>query len=201
MVQGLVGGLVGNVLGRLGGIAAPGKGARVIGRYQRTFAHEDWWDSSLETDTANHEITCTAGQWVVIGRYQVKPRQRAHFGYGIAGQDANQGYMYLAIYDDTATNSVLEEGKIRLTLRSYDNFQIIPVAEFRTEELRGSTTLKTQMKALPEQVQFPWVGEDSYLCIEFCADATDDVIATAIGTAAGADVWNIPVTVEILAGV
>lgn len=191
----LVNSLLGGVLG---GIMPKAGGAQVIGRYQRTFSHADWWDSALET-AANY-ITCTAAQWVVIGRYQVKPRQRCHFGFGIAGQDANQGYMYLALYDDTATNSVLEEGKVRLTLRSYDYFQIIPVAEFRTEELRGSSTLKTQMKALPEQVQFPWVGEDSYLCIEFASDATDGIAKTAIGTAAGLDIWNIPVTVEVLSG-
>jgi len=194
-------GILGNLLGGLmGGVAPQAAGPQVIGRYQRSLAHTDWWDSALETDTSNHEITCTAGQFVVIGRYQVKPRQRIHFGFGIAGQDANQGYMYLALYDDTATNSVLEEGKVRLTLRSYDNFRIVPVGEWRTEQLRGDKNDKAKQIALPEQVQFPWVGEDSYLAIEFCSDATDDLIITAIGTAAGEDVWNLPVTIEVLAG-
>jgi len=194
-------GVLGNLLGGLmGGVAPQAAGPQVIGRYQRSLAHTDWWDSALETDTSNHEITCTAGQFVVIGRYQVKPRQRIHFGFGIAGQDANQGYMYLALYDDTATNSVLEEGKVRLTLRSYDNFRIVPVGEWRTEQLRGDKNDKAKQIALPEQVQFPWVGEDSYLAIEFCSDATDDLIIAAIGTAAGEDVWNLPVTIEVLAG-
>ena len=191
LIQGVLGGL-------LGGRKAA-TGATIIGRYQRSLAHADWWDTLLET--AAGLIACTAGQWTIIGRYQVKPRQRVHFGYGIAGQDMNQGYMYVAIYDDTATNSVLEEGKLRLTLRSYDNFRIVPVGEWRTEQLRGSISNKPQQIALPEQVQFPWVGEDSYLCLEFLPDATDIITKTAIGTAAGADVWTIPATFEVLAGV
>jgi len=192
-------GILGNLLGGLmGGVAPQAAGPQVIGRYQRSLAHKDWWDTGLET--ASGLISVTAGQWTIIGRYQVKPRQRVHFGFGIAGQDANQGYMYLAVYDDTATNSVLEEGKVRLTERSYDNFRIVPVGEWRTEQLRGDKNDKNKQIALPEQVQFQWVGEDSYLCIEFLPDATDIITATAIGTAAGEDVWNLPVTIEVLAG-
>lgn len=191
-IQNLLGGLLG------GAQAQPSSGAQVIGRYQRSLSHADWWDSTLET-AANY-ITCTAAVWTTIGRYMVKPRQRAHLGYGIAGQDANQGYMYIAIYDDTATNSVLEEGKLRLLLRSYDSFQTVPIGEWRTEQLRGDPNNKQYMIPLPEQVQFPYVGEDSYLCIDFLADATDSIVKTAIGTAAGKDIWNIPVTIEVLTG-
>ncbi len=194
-----LGGILQNLLGGLGGLGSQvSSGPAIIGRYQRTLAHADWWDSALET-AANY-ITCAAGVWMIIGRYQVKPRQRAHFGYGIAGQDANQGYMYLALYDDTATNSVIEEGKVRLTLRSYDNFQVVPVGEWRCAQLRGSITDRMSKIALPEQVQFSWVGEDSYLAIEFCSDAADSIVKTAIGTAAGADIWDIPVTIEVLQG-
>lgn len=182
--------------GGLGQVAQ--SGPAIIGRYQRTLSHADWWDSALET--ASNYITCTAGVPVIIGRYQVKPRQRIHFGYGIAGQDANQGYMYLALYDDTATNSVIEEGKIRLVEKSYDNFITIPVGEWRCAQLRGDVNDKNKKIPLPEQIQFDWVGEDSYLCIEFTADATDGIVKTAIGTAAGADIWDIPVTIEVLRG-
>ena len=194
-----IAGLIQNLLGGLGGIAAPASsGPAIIGRYQRTLSHADWWDSALET-AANY-ITCSAGVWTIIGRYQVKPRQRVHFGYGIAGQDMNQGYMYLALYDDTATNSVIEEGKIRLELRSYDNFSVYPVGEWRAAQLRGDVNDRNKKIALPEQVQFPWVGEDSYLALSFCADAADSIVKTAIGTAALLDIWDIPVTIEVLQG-
>lgn len=192
-------GLVQNLLGGvLGGMPQGSANAGVIGRYQRTLSHADWWDTTLETSSGL--IACTGGQWTIIGRYQVKPRQRLHFGYGIAGQDANQGYMYLAIYDDTATNSVIEEGKVRLTERSYDNFQVIPVGEWRHAQLRGDVNDRNKKVALPEQLQFAWVGEDSYLCIEFLPDATDSIVKIAIGTAAGLDIWDIPVTIEVLQG-
>lgn len=166
--------------------------------FQKVLDHDDLWDSDLETDTSNHEITCTAGVWTVIGRYKVPPQQAIRFGYGPAGMAYNQGYLYIALYDDTATNSVLEEGKVRLVQRDYDQVLTILVGEWHTRQLRGDVNDIAKKIALPEQVQFPMVGEDSYLELQFKAAATDDITATAIGTAAGADIWQIPVTVYLL---
>ncbi|HEY82220.1 MAG TPA: hypothetical protein G4O01_02905 [Dehalococcoidia bacterium] len=192
-------GLIDTLLPDLGGVLGLGlgrPGPRIIGRFQKILVHDDWWDSNLETDTTNNEITCTAGVWTMIGRYKVQPRQRAHFGYGSAQTPDNQGYLYIAIYDDTATNSALEEGKVRLTQVSADDLRKIVVGEWATIDLRGDKNDRNKRIALPEQVQFPWVGEDSYLAIEFKPDATDDIVKTAIGTAAGEDLWNVPVTIE-----
>jgi hypothetical protein len=190
--------LFGNIQGALGGLSLgrrQNQGAQeIIGRFCKVLSHGDWWDTTLETGTGL--IACTAGVWQMIARYKVQPRQRAHYGFGSALAPDNQGYMYLALYDDTATNSVLENGKVRLIQLSADMLRKVVIAEFRTEELRGSATDRMQMKPLPEQDQYPWVAEDSYLALEFLADATDMLAKAAIGTALGLDIWNVPVTVE-----
>lgn len=180
--------------GFLGGNSSPG----VIGSFRKVLSHTSWWDSTLETDTSTHEITCTSGQWTKIGRYQVKARQRAAFGIGNANQPDNQGYIHLAIYDDTPTDSVVEEGDVRFVILGYDDMPRYVIAEHPTLELRGSTTSRKDMKPLPVQLQHGWVMQDGYLVIEFNPYATDDVIATAIGTADGLDIWNIPATLQTL---
>jgi len=188
---------LGNLGGLLGGIIpgtnAPAKTANV---FKKILSHADWWDSSLETDTTNHYIAVKAGVWATIGRFQVPAQQAYHFGFGSAAFPDNQGYLYMAIYDDTVTDSVVENGAVRLVQKNANGTVILTVAEFRTEQLRGSVSDRSQQIALPEQTQFPFVGEDSYLELQFKADASDNIVATAIGTAAGADIWNIPVTVQ-----
>lgn len=164
--------------------------------FSRVLDHSDLWDSTLET-AANY-ITCTAAIWTVVGRYQVKAQQQVRFGFGSAAYPANQGRAYIALYDDTATNSVLEEGKLRLAQRDYDDVVALKVKEWTTQELRLGETDPRQRQPIPEQVAFPKVGEDSYLELVFKATASDSVVATAIGTAAGKDIWNLPATFYVL---
>jgi len=175
-------GNLGNLLGGLGG-----QKAKMGNVFKKILAHGDW---VLAAD-----VLCTADVWTVIGRYTVPAQQAYRFGFGSAAYPDNQGYIYIALYDDTATNSVLEDGSLRLVQRNAQGTIQLVVAEFRTEQLRGSTTNRQQMVALPEQTQFPLVGEDSVLELQFRADATDTVVIAAIGTALGLDIWNVPVTV------
>jgi len=155
--------------------------------FKKVLAHGDWIPAA--------NVLCPADVWTVIGSYTVPAQQAYRFGYGSAAYPANQGNIYIALYDDTATNSVLEEGMVRLVQRNAQGTIALVVAEFRTEQLRGSINDKNLMIALPEQTQFPLVGEDSVLELQFRADAADTVVILAIGTADGDDVWNIPVTV------
>lgn len=177
-----------------GGNASQNAGPKIIGRFTKALSHADLWDTALETSA--NSILCTAGLWVMIARYKVSPRQRVHFGFGSAQTPDNQGYAYLALYDDTATNSVVEDGQIRLIQMSADSLLRIPVGEWNTRDLRGDVNDRNKKIALPEQIQFDFVAEDSYLAIEFKAEATDTIVKTAIGTAAGYDIWSIPVTIE-----
>lgn len=164
--------------------------------FTKTLDHADLWDSALET-AANY-ITCTAAIWTVVGRYKVKAQQLVRVGYGSPAFPDNQGYMYFALYDDTATNSVLEEGKIRIVQRDSEGVITRTIGEWRTNELRGDVNDRAKKIALPEQVNFPYVGEDSFIELQFKADASDNVVATAIGTAAALDVWQLPVTVYVI---
>jgi len=181
---GMLGGL-GSLLGGLGGGTT--KQAAKSNVFKKILAHGDWIPAA--------DVLCPADVWTVIGSFTVPAQQAYRFGYGSPAFPDNQGYIYVALYDDTATNSVLEDGALRLVQRNAQGTISLVVAEFRTEQLRGSTTDRQQMIALPEQTQFPLVGEDSVLELQFRADAADTVVILAIGTAAGLDIWNVPVTV------
>jgi len=172
------------------------KGIRAKTIFTKVLDHVDLWDALLET-AANY-ITCTAAVWNVIGRYKVGAQKLVRVGYGSPAYPDNQGYMYFALYDDTATNSVLEEGKIRLVQRDSEGVVQRTIGEWRTNELRGDVNDKRKKIALPEQTQFPFVGEDSYIELQFKPDATDGIAKTAIGTAAGLDIWQLPVTVYVI---
>jgi hypothetical protein len=184
---------IGNLAGMLGGggqAKSPTAGRNV---FKKVLSHGDWWDAALET-TAN-TIALKAGVYQTIGRFTIPAQQMYRFGYGAAAFPDNQGYMHFAAYDDTATNSVVEDGSLRLVQRNAQGTVQLVVAEYRTEQLRGSVSNRQQMVALPEQTQFPVVGEDSILELQLKPDAADSIVKTAIGTAAGLDIWNIPVTV------
>ena len=185
--------MLGNLRGMLGGLGGQSKPAAPENAFKKVLSHTDWWDTALETGSGL--IACVAGVWQVIGRYKVPAQQVYHLGYGSPAFPDNQGYLYFKAYDDTATNSVQEHGSVRLVQRNAQGTVILVVAEFRTEQLCGDTSDRSKQIALPEQVQFPLVGEDSYLEVHFKADASDSIVKTAIGTAAAADIWNVPVSV------
>lgn len=187
-----------NILGNLGGLlgglgAVPGAAKTAPANvFKKVLSHTDWWDVDLES--ASGVISCKAGVYTTVGRFKVPAQQTYHFGYGSPAYPDNQGYCYLALYDDTATNSEQEHGAVRLVQRNAQGTVSLVVAEFRTEQLCGDTADRAKQIALPEQVQFPLVGEDSYLELQFRPDATDIIVDAAIGTALGLDVWNIPVS-------
>lgn len=187
-----------DILGSLSGLLGGLGGARGLAKtapanvFKKVLSHTDWWDTGLESSSG--AITCKAGVYTVIGRYKVPPQQTFHFGFGSPAYPDNQGYVYVALYDDTATDSEQEHGSVRLVQRNATGTVQLVIAEFRTEQLCGDLADRNKQIALPEQVQFPLVGEDSYLEIHFKPDTTDDIVSPAIGTADGKDVWNLPVS-------
>ena len=183
---------LGGILGGLGGNAGSAAKSAPANVFKKVLSHTDWWDTALESGSGL--IDCKAGVYTTIGRFKIPPQQTYHFGFGSPAYPDNQGYAYLALYDDTATNSVQEHGSVRLVQRNANGTVQLVIAEFRTEQLAGDVADRNKQIALPEQVQFPLVGEDSYLEIHFKPDATDILVKTAIGTAAGKDIWNVPVS-------
>ena len=191
-ILGGIGGL-GSLAGLLGGAGAQRSATAGRNIFKKVLSHGDWWDTALES--AAGVIALKAGVFQPIGRFTVPAQQVYAFGFGAAMYPDNQGYMHLAVYDDTVTNSVIAEGSIRLVQRNAQGITQLVVAEFRTEQLRGSTSNRQQMMALPEQTQFDLVGEDSIMEIQFSPDAVVSIVSPAIGTADKLDIWNIPVTV------
>ena len=191
-ILGNLGGL-GNLAGMLGGGTTQRSALAGRNVFKKVLSHGEWWDDALET--AAGEIDLRAGVFQPIGRFTVPAQQLYRFGFGAAAFPDNQGYLHIAVYDNTAVNSVIVEGSIRLIQRNAQGTVQLVVAEFRTETLRGSATNRQQMIALPEQTQFALVGEDSVLELQMSPDAAVTIVDVAIGTAAGLDIWNIPVTV------
>lgn len=186
----MLGGL-GNLGGLLGGLGGGLRKKAPANIFKKVLSGGDW---NLAAG-----VLCPAGVWTVIGSYTVPAQQAYRFGFGSAAFPDNQGYLYIVVYDDTATDSVEEEGSIRLVQRNAQGTIQLVVAEFRTEQLKGSVNNRQLMVALPEQAQFPLVGEDSVLEVQFKADNADTTClwgaAVTSGTFPTPDACNVPVTV------
>ncbi|RZN36691.1 MAG: hypothetical protein EFT35_07780 [Methanophagales archaeon ANME-1-THS] len=122
-----------------------------------------------------------------IGYYVIPPQQMWHYGYGNPTYPDNQGHIYLKLRGGIGATDI--DGLVRFVQENALGTQKLVVSEFRTTMLDGSMTDKRSMVALPEQIQFPWVGEDSRLSVEFRPDNT-----TAINRSSS--VISIPVTVR-----
>jgi hypothetical protein len=109
--------------------------------------------------------------WYKLGDgYQVLAQQMVHFGYGSADLPDNQGYLYIYLSTDTPSEI---PGKVRLVQANHAETTKYVVAEFNLASTHGSITNKAMMLALPEQTQFPMVGEDSQIYLE--AARTDGI--------------------------
>lgn len=163
--------------------------------FQRIISHSDWWTTKLETGLG--VVACPSGKWSRIGEFTIPPQQKIYFGYGNAEDWMNQGFIHLAIFDDTATNSRPVNGVVRFRQMDANETCIITVYEGRTEALRGDPNDKMKMIPLPLQEHVPdsITYEDCVLVIDLMSDTDINVVGTAIGTAAGLDIWNIPVSV------
>ena len=117
-------------------------------------------NGDIVTDT-----TCTvADQWYKMGTgFAVPAQQMLHFGYGSPELPDNQGYLYIELNQAAATPCV---GKVRLVQANAQETVKFVVAEYNMASTHGSVTNKAMQIALPEQGQFPMVGEDSLLWLE-----------------------------------
>ena len=111
------------------------------------------------------------GEWYKLGAgYEVLAQQMVHFGYGVAELPDNQGYLYIYLSTDTPSEI---PGKVRLVQSNAAETTKFVVAEYNLASTHGSVTNKAMMIALPEQTQFPLVGEDSLIWLE--AARTDGI--------------------------
>lgn len=133
--------------------------------------------------------TIIAGVYNRIGAYTVPAQQQFAFGYGSAAQSMNQGYLYVELIDAAVAAM---PGNVRLVQENATGTRKIVVFEEREEVLHGALADRQLKVALPEQAQFPLIGEDSNLVIEYLPDAA---LALAADLDHDGSTVYIPVTV------
>jgi hypothetical protein len=131
--------------------------------------------------------------WTKIWEMTVPAQQQIRWGYGSPATPQNQGYMYFVSLDEGANFQV---GKLRLVQANARETRQFVVKELDDTRLHTATSTtsetatplsKDDMIALPEQVQFPKVGEDSKLSLWYRC--------IAVATAEDACAFSIPATV------
>ena len=120
--------------------------------------------SAADLDVIGSDVTTVAGQWVDINSGFTVPAQTlAHVGFGDSEHPDNQGYLYIYFEDTAAAETV---GRVRLVQRNAQETVTFVVGEWNLANTHGSATNKAMMIALPEQTQFPLVGEDSKIILQ-----------------------------------
>lgn len=119
------------------------------------------------------DMPVNASTWTKIGSgYTIPAQQMFHYGFGVPELPDNQGYLYMYISDDTPAEEV---GKVRLVQANAQETIKFVVAEYNMVSTHGSKTNKAMQLALPEQTQFPMVGEDSKLWLEVYITGADSI--------------------------
>lgn len=149
----------------LGGAARSAVGSTQA-RFMKTLDRTD-------LDVDGGDVTTIAGQWTKLNDgYTVPAQQTIHYGYGTPAEPDNQGYLYIYLEDTSAAETV---GKVRLVQSNAQETVKFVIAEYNLASTHGSKTNKAMQIALPEQTQFPLVGEDSLVYLEVYTKAGSSV--------------------------
>lgn len=181
--------LMGNI-GGLGGNA--GKNTVKAQQGYRTDIGIEDGDEAYNTEAEVYGAIGAVGIWTIIFEMTIPAQQAVHWGYGSPATPQNQGYMWFAVVGASA----FEKGKLRLWQNSARRTKYRPVTEVSDVALHKATfdaaienvalINKNEMYALPEKVEFPLVGEDSLIGLEY------KMITDATPAKAG---FKIPITV------
>lgn len=133
-----------------------------------------------------------AGDHAIIWTMTVPAQQEIRWGFGSPATPMNQGYMWWGFCSAAA----YIQGKLRLIQANARRTKVFAVADIDSGMLHYETgvwtvaamrmTDKQDMMALPEKREFPKVGEDSLLQLEY--ECTTAVVVT-LGS------FSIPITV------
>lgn len=169
---------LGALLGRFGGVASENAVPSRQG-FRTDIGIEDG-DLAYDTEAEVYGAIGAVGIWTIIFEMTIPAQQLVHWGYGSPATPQNQGYMWFAVVGAAA----FEVGKLRLWQNSARRTKYRPVCEVSDVALHAATfdaaienvalIDKNQMYALPEKVEFPFVGEDSLIGLEYrmLVDAT-----------------------------
>jgi len=177
--------------GILGGLLGGGAAKAPAQTGFRTVLHVANGDLAYDTE-AEIVALVVAGQFTKIWEMTVPAQQMLHWGFGSPALPHNQGYLWFAMLDAAAGMS---EGTLRLVQANARETRRLVVAEFDTRNLHAAydaawaaadeaaLTNKNEMMALPEKVEFPFVGEDSKLILEYnetVTPAASDIVEFSI---------------------
>ncbi len=174
------------LFGGLGGLVAQAPQRRGF----RTYLHLSDGDAAYDTE-AEVVALVVANQFVKIWQKTMPAQQMARWGFGGPNLPYNQGYLWMVMSDANEKHS---EGMLRLVQANANETKRLVVAEFDTLNLHGTwvtgktadyfkLTDKNEMMALPEKVEFPFVGEDSKLILEYKETTTptaNDIVGFSI---------------------
>ena len=171
--------LLDNILGGLaGGLVRPQSGQKFNPSqmpFPRDLVIQDG-DAAYDTEA---EIVAIIGALAagsvdtLVWQMTVPAQQQYRWGFGSPATPQNQGYMYFASVDEGANFQV---GVVTLKIanaRETISYKVKELNDTRLHLVDSTTTEtatpvdKNDMIALPEQVQFPKVGEDSLLQIMY----------------------------------
>jgi hypothetical protein len=138
--------------------------ARVLGKSKDSAANAAYNRDFNTGDFDSFGGDTQSGKFIEVGRFKVPASTEYAWGYGSADNPENQGYLYVDLQDGSS-NQI--EGTIQLVQESATGRQKVVVAEYDTNRLDSSKSDRTNMVPLPEQVDKPKVGQDSYLVLYF----------------------------------
>lgn len=147
-------------------------------------------DDAFDTAAEVIALIGAVGAWHRIWEMTVPAQQAIHFGYGSPATPMNQGYLFFY----AASAAAYDVGRFRLVQCNARRTKIIVVGQYSDMGTHGLVAAiadprlvsKNDMTALPEKVEYPLVGEDSFLAIDYMPDVL--VVETQAA-------FKIPVTV------
>ena len=165
-------------MGLFGKLGGKGRGSTQT-KFMKVLDKADLHVADLTTTVAN--------QWYKVGTgYTIPAQQTVRYGYGTPELPDNQGYLYILFAAGGAAEYI---GRVRLVQANAQETIKYVVAEFNIASTHGSVTNKAMMLPLPEQTQFPLVGEDSKMWLEVADPTGGDALTLADSTV------YIPVTI------
>lgn len=188
-----------NLMANLGGLGLGGPKVAVPERVGfRTDVQIEDGDAGFATtaDVVALINAIAAGVWATIWEMTIPAQQMVHWGYGSPATPQNQGYMWFG--SSSGVGATWEVGVLRLVQQNARRTKKLVVAEIADRALHavvaaandggGPLLNKNEMIALPEKVEFPLVGEDSIISLEYRPITVIVGVATSIG-------FKVPITV------
>jgi len=116
------------------------------------------------------QTSLSTSQFNTLGTYTVSTQTAVSIGFGDpnVGSGGNQGKLFIDLENTSSTDN---DGLVRIVISNAQGTKKFVVLEERTERLSIGATAPSERFPLPEQMQFPLVGEDSIIEVQFKPDS------------------------------